>query len=100
MLIDAIRNIRTAIESSAATGSDASWLAAVKAAGLQSQGDNGTTGIDENYEKAFGPVTLRVKHTWRDTSKTFAPGPDRTRVRLDVIVDGAVIDSYTDGYEQ
>lgn len=100
MLIDAIRNIRAAIEASAADESDGKWAAAVGAEGLQSRGDKGTMGIDEDYEKAFGPVTLRVNHTWRDTSKTFAPGPDRTRVRLDVVVAGTVIDSYTNGYEK
>lgn len=98
-IIEAITTIRTAIDTSAEAKSDGAWRSAVTAAGLQSQGDKGSSGIDEDFLGTFGPLELRVNYRWYDTSKTFQPGPDRTRVILEVRHAGKVIDSYTNGYE-
>lgn len=99
-IIEAITTIRNAIEASAFSESNGAWQSAVAAAGLQSQGDKGDMGIDEDFVGIFGGLELRVKHTWRDTSKTHQPGPDRTRVKLEVRQNGVTLDSYTNGYEK
>ncbi|MBY3474071.1 hypothetical protein HFN78_24615 [Rhizobium laguerreae] len=100
-LLEAITSIKNAIDASAAAKSDSAWQAAVSAAGLvlEDGGRHGGLSIDEDYVATFGPLEVRVKHTMRDTSKAFAVGPDRTRVRLDLIHDGKVLDCYTNGYE-
>lgn len=98
-LFEAIETIKTAIDASSSAKTDTAWKSAVDKAGLVSQGDKGLTGIDEDYVAAFGGLELRVKHTWRDTSKTFSPGPDRTVVKLDLVLNGKAVDSYSNGYE-
>jgi len=100
-LLEAITSIKNAIDVSAEARSDSAWQAAVGAAGLVlgHGGRHGGLSIDEDYVGKFGPFEVRVKHTMRDTSKSFSPGPDRTRVTLDLIHDGKVLDSYTNGYE-
>lgn len=99
-LLEAITSIKNAIDASAEAKSDSAWQAAVSAAGLvvEDGGRHGGLSIDEDYVAAFGPLQVRVKHTMRDTSKSYSPGPDRTRVKLDLIHDGKVLDSYTNGY--
>ena len=99
-IIEAIATIRIAIDESATAESDSAWQSAVRAAGLTSQGDEGNVGIDEDYVGTFGPLELRVKYTWRDTSKTFSLGPDRTRVRLEICHGNTVLDSHTNGYQK
>jgi hypothetical protein len=99
-IIDAITTIRSAIDACAETQDDHGWQSAVAAAGLQSQGDKGKAGIDEDYVGTFGPLELRVNYTWRDTSKAFQLGPDRTRVKLELRQNGTTLDSYTNGYER
>lgn len=98
-LLEAIITIKAAIDVSAAAKTDNAWRDAVTKAGLVSEGDKGTTGLDETYVATFGTVELRVRHTWRDTSKTFSPGPDRTRVALELRQGGKAIDTFTNGYE-
>ncbi|NEJ94345.1 hypothetical protein [Rhizobium ruizarguesonis] len=98
-LLDAITTIKAGIDTSAEAQDDLAWKAAVEKAGLVSQGDKGTTGLDETYSATFGPLELRVRHTWRDTSKTFQIGPDRTKLTLDLVHGGTSVDSYSNGYE-
>ena len=99
-LLEAITSIKSAIDTSAEAKSDSAWKAAINAAGLVVQGDEKTgLYIDEEFVGSFGTFNVRVKHTCRDTSKTFSIGPDRTRVTLELIQDGKVVDSYTNGYE-
>lgn len=98
-VIEAIASIRAAIDVSAEAKNNHAWRSAVTTAGLKSQGDTGTMGIDEDYVENFGPLEVRVKHTMRDTSKPFSIGPDRTRITLSVSLNGAKLDSYTNGYE-
>ncbi|MBX4961358.1 hypothetical protein [Rhizobium binae] len=78
-LILAIRDIASAIDQSVEAKSDINWKAAVTSAGLVSKGDTGQTSIDERFERAFGPATLRFQHRWWDTSKIFTPRPDQTK---------------------
>lgn len=99
-LIEAISSIKAAIDASASNQTDHHWKSAVSAAGLISQGDVGNTGIDESYQAAFGQYELKVRHTWKDTSRTFQIGPDRTRVELSLVYSGKVVDSYTNGYQE
>lgn len=98
-LLEAITSIKAAIDASAAEKSDL-WKSTVLKAGLVSQGDKSTTGIDETYVATFGKAELQVRHTSRDTSKTFQPGPDRTGITLTLIHGGTTLDSYTNGYEE
>ncbi|MGV1793562.1 hypothetical protein [Rhizobium sp. A37_96] len=98
-IIEAIVSIKAAIDTSVAAKTDSAWKSAVSAAGLVSQGDKGVTSLDESYIATFGPLQLRVNHTWRDTSKSFQLGPDRTKVTLDLIHNANVLDRYTNGYE-
>jgi hypothetical protein len=98
-LIEAISTIRAAIDRSSEAKEDGAWARAVEDAGLKSQGNKGALHIDEDYLGDFGPLQLRVNWTCRDTSRTFSPGPDRTRLTLQVLHQGAVLDSYVNGYE-
>ncbi|MFS2180081.1 hypothetical protein ACCC98_29710 [Rhizobium pisi] len=98
-LILAIRNIASAIEQSVETKSDANWKAAVASAGLVTTGDTGQTSIDERFERAFGPATLRFQHKWWDTSKTFSPGPDRTKLTLTLLYGDKVLSEYNGTYD-
>jgi hypothetical protein len=98
-LIQTIAALKAAIDKSAADETDSAWHSAVRDAGLQSQGDKGDMGIDETFVGTAGGLTIRVRHTCRDTSRPFSMGPDRTRVRLEVVDGEKVLDSYTNGYE-
>ena len=84
-LISAIRNISSAIDRSVESKTDGVWKEALAAAGLVSKGDTGQISIDKGFEREFGPATLRFQHKWWDTSKTFSPGPDRTRLTLTLL---------------
>lgn len=99
-IIEAIAMIRAAIEQSSQQQDDAVWESAVAAAGLAPQGDKGQAGVDQEFLGTFGSLNLRVRHTCRDTSRTFSLGPDRTRVRLELRQGDVVLDSYTGGYEK
>ncbi|WP_322965658.1 hypothetical protein [Sphingomonas fuzhouensis] len=98
-LIQTIAALKASIDKSAEEETDSAWNSAVQTAGLQSQGDKGDMGIDETFVGTADGLTIRVRHTCRDTSRPFAMGPDRTRVRLEVVDGDKVLDSYTNGYE-
>ena len=98
-IIEAITTLKNAIDLSVSKKSDAPWQIAAQNAGLASSGDNGTIGIDEDYVGTIGHFEIRIKHTCRDTSKPFSLGPDRTRIRLEILHNGKEIDNYTAGYE-
>ncbi|TBB57024.1 hypothetical protein ELH42_37750 [Rhizobium ruizarguesonis] len=98
-LILAIRDIASAIDQSVEAKSDINWKAAVTLAGMVSKGDTGQTSIDERFERAFGLATLRFQHRWWDTSKTFSPGPDRTRLILTLLHGDGVLSEYNGTYD-
>lgn len=98
-LIQAIREITAAIDESARTESDGPWKSAVTAAGLVSLGDTSQMGIDELFERSYGSLVLRFQHKWWDTSKTFSPGPDRTRLTLTLLQGTQQASTYSASYD-
>ncbi|SRR5258708_1624753 len=98
-IIEAITTIKAAMEKSAAERTDSAWQEAMTSVGLKSQGNKAQIGIDEDYVGIFSGLEVRLNHTWRDTSKAFAPGPDRTRLLLELRQGGSVLDSYKTGHE-
>lgn len=98
-LLRAIQTITNAIDESAKQADDVAWSAAVQAAGLVSQGNTSLMGIDENFDRVFGPFTLCFHHRWWDTSGPFSPGPDRSRLTLTLLSGVSTVSSYTNGYD-
>ncbi|WP_417264232.1 hypothetical protein [Celeribacter sp.] len=99
MLIEAICTIKDAIDRSSAEADDGPWLSAIGKAGLVAQGNTRQGAIDEAYTAHFGDIELRFRHYWRDTSRTFSPGPDRTTMTLTVLSQNKAIDSYSKSYD-
>ncbi|SCX28093.1 hypothetical protein DSM25558_4370 [Agrobacterium sp. DSM 25558] len=99
-IFEAIETIKAAIDNSSEQKSDGPWANAVEAAGLVAQNKpSDVSRTDEDYVRAFGTVELRVNHTCRDTSKTFQMRPDVTVIKLELVQNGKVIDSYANGYQ-
>ncbi|RUM26642.1 hypothetical protein EFQ99_00045 [Rhizobium vallis] len=97
--IKVIRKIAEAIDKSVEETSDVPWKNAVEAGGLISMGDTGTIGIDECFQRSFGPLLLQFQYKWWDTTKTFSPGPDRTRLTLTLLHGSQEISKYSGTYD-
>lgn len=98
-LAETVTELKSAIDRSAEEQSDGPWQVAAERANLESQGDVGTTSLDESFVGHVENAKVTLQHTWRDTSKTFSPGPDRTRLRLTVEIDGKVVETHVNGWE-
>ncbi|WP_205522764.1 hypothetical protein [Myxococcus eversor] len=95
-----LTNLKLAMDESAETKSDAPWAVAARNAGLRMQPDTGDSEInDTTFSGNFGTLVVTLNHRWRDTSRTFQPGPDRITLRLEVRQGNSLLDSYTTGYD-
>lgn len=93
---DYVNTIKAAMNASKREHDDAPWEAEILALGFKEYPDTGTVNLNVDHVLSLPDgLMLRLNHRWFDTSGPFSPGPDRTRLTLEVSVNGLIIDQYT-----
>ena len=87
-LTEAIATITAAIDDSVKEASDGPWAVAAQTAGLVLQENTNPHSQEQDYIGIFGDAELHLRWWWRDTSRTFSPGPDVHNISLSIVQNG------------